>query len=119
MSVNSRRSGFVHFFTNRTESFMNSFSGAMAMSATSIFNNEMCFSLFLFPKSLTFFFGKKSIKILHKNQTHFKKKTQKKMTHRTRTTTTCLLLLLFLLLFALLSDAKIHFSETFDGAFFV
>jgi hypothetical protein len=24
-----------------------------------------------------------------------------------------------LLLFALLSDAKIHFSETFDGAFFV
>jgi len=33
MSVNSRRSGFVHFFTNRTESFMNSFSGAMAMSA--------------------------------------------------------------------------------------
>jgi hypothetical protein len=42
------------------------------------------------------------------------------MTHRTRTTTTtCLLLLLFLLLFALLSDAKIHFSETFDGAFFV
>ncbi len=56
MSVNSRRSGFVHFFTNLTESFMNSFSGAMAMSATSIFNNEMCLSLFLFPKSLTFFF---------------------------------------------------------------
>ena len=78
MSVNSRRSGFVHFFTNRTESFMNSFSGAMAMSATSIFNNEMCLSLFLFPKSLTFFFGKKSIKILHKNQTHLKRRRRRR-----------------------------------------
>ena len=49
------------------------------------------------------------------------KKKKMTMTHRTQTTTTttCLLLLLFLLLFALLSDAKIHFSETFDGAFFV
>jgi len=36
MSVNSRRSGFVHFFTSRTESRTNSFRGAMAMSATSI-----------------------------------------------------------------------------------
>ena len=55
---------------------MNSFSGAMAMSATSIFNNEMCFSLFLFPKSLTFFFAmeKKAIEILHKNQTHLRRK---------------------------------------------
>ena len=75
MSVNSRRSGFVHFFTNRTESFMNSFSGAMAMSATSIFNNEMCFSLFLFPKSLTFFFAmeKKRLKFF-KNQTHLRRR---------------------------------------------
>jgi len=47
---------------------MNSFSGAMAMSATSIFNNEMCFSLFLFPKSLTFFFAmeKKRLKFFTK-----------------------------------------------------
>jgi|MDTE01.3.fsa_nt_gb hypothetical protein len=36
MSVNSRRSGFVHFFTSRAESRTNSFRGAMAMSATSI-----------------------------------------------------------------------------------
>ena len=87
----------------------------------------MCLSLFLFPKSLTFFFamrGKKSIKILQKSNALKKKKKKKKMTTthrrtRTTTTTTCLLLLLFLLLFALLSDAKIHFSETFDGAFFV
>ena len=50
MSVNSRRSGFVHFFTNRTESFMNSFRGAMAMSATSIF------SLFVFLCFFFFFF---------------------------------------------------------------
>ena len=100
---------------------MNSFSGAMAMSATSIFNNEMCFSLFLFPKSQTDVFlrdGKKAIEILQKSNA-LKKKKMMMMTHRTRTTTTCLLLLLFLLLFALLSDAKIHFSETFDGAFFV
>lgn len=75
MSVNSRRSGFVHFFTNLTESFMNSFSGAMAMSATSIFNNEMCFSLFLFPKSLTFFYAmeKKRLKFF-KNQTHLRRR---------------------------------------------
>ena len=56
---------------------MNSFSGAMAMSATSIFNNEMCFSLFLFPKSQTDVFlrdGKKAIEILHKNQTHLRRK---------------------------------------------
>ena len=101
---------------------MNSFSGAMAMSATSIFNNEMCFSLFLFPKSLTFFFEmeKKRLNSSQKSNA-LKKKKKMTMTHRTRTTTTttCLLLLLFLLLFALLSDAKIHFSETFDGAFFV
>ena len=51
MSVNSRRSGFVHFFTNRTESFMNSFRGAMAMSATSIF------SLFVFCSFFLFFFS--------------------------------------------------------------
>ena len=99
---------------------MTSFSGAMAMSATSIFNNEMCFSLFLFPKSLTFFFAmeKKRLKFFKKSNA-LKKKKMMMMTHRTRTTTTCLQLLLFLLLFALLSDAKIHFSETFDGAFFV
>ena len=36
MSVNSRRSGFVHFFTSRAESRTNSFRGAMAMSATSM-----------------------------------------------------------------------------------
>lgn len=85
MSVNSRRSGFVHFFTNRTESFMNSFSGAMAMSATSIFNNEMCFSLFLFPKSLTFFFAmEKSDWILHKNQTHLRRRRWRWRTERGR-----------------------------------
>ena len=46
---------------------MNSFSGAMAMSATSIFNNEMCFSLFLFPKSDVFLRdGKKRLKFFTK-----------------------------------------------------
>ena len=82
----------------------------------------MCLSLFLFPKSLTFFFamrGKKSITILQKSNPLKKKKKKKKKKKMTTTTTTCLLLLLVLLLFALLSDAKIHFSETFDGAFFV
>ena len=99
---------------------MNSFSGAMAMSATSIFNNEMCFSLFLFPKSLTFFFAMEKKRLNSSQKSNALKKKKMTMTHRTRTTTTtCLLLLLFLLLFALLSDAKIHFSETFDGAFFV
>ena len=54
---------------------MNSFSGAMAMSATSIFNNEMCLSLFLFPKSLTFFFVMEKNRLkFFKNQTHLRRR---------------------------------------------